>query len=107
MTDDDFDPCPADKDGVLDIGHGVRIRLFTADDIDGSAGLIESHPTPAGGRCSGAIHFARTTTSGAQAWPEDVTWKVEQEDPLTLSPSLLCRVCGHHGWIRSGRWVPA
>lgn len=53
MTDD-FDPCPADKDGVLDLGH--------------SAGLIESHPTPAGGRCSGAIHFARTTTSGAQAW---------------------------------------
>lgn len=32
-------------------------------------------------------------------------WHVESMDPLTLSPSLLCRACGSHGFIREGRWV--
>ena|GEM_PF-2535157 len=27
------------------------------------------------------------------------------EDPLTISPSLLCPTCQHHGFIREGRWV--
>lgn len=30
---------------------------------------------------------------------------VEQENPLTLSPSLLMRCCGMHGFIRDGKWV--
>lgn len=34
-------------------------------------------------------------------------WQVESWEPLTLSPSLLCRTCGLHGFIRAGRWVPA
>jgi len=25
-------------------------------------------------------------------------------EPLTLSPSLLCRSCNVHGYIRNGRW---
>ena len=33
-------------------------------------------------------------------------WQIEQEDPLTLSPSLRCG-CGHHGWIRNNIWVEA
>lgn len=33
-------------------------------------------------------------------------WQVESWEPLTLSPSLLCRSCGLHGFIREGRWVP-
>lgn len=34
-------------------------------------------------------------------------WTLENEAPLTVSPSLLCRSCGSHGFIRSGKWVPA
>lgn len=34
-------------------------------------------------------------------------WTVENWDPLSLTPSLLCRTCGLHGWIRDGRWLPA
>lgn len=34
-------------------------------------------------------------------------WTIESWDPLTLSPSLLCRTCGNHGFIRRGVWVPA
>ena len=34
-------------------------------------------------------------------------WKLEQLEPLTISPSLLCMSCQHHGFIREGKWVPA
>ena len=39
--------------------------------------------------------------------PDRPVWQVESWEPLTLSPSLLCRLCGDHGFIRAGRWVPA
>jgi hypothetical protein len=29
------------------------------------------------------------------------------EEPLTVSPSLLCPRCQCHGFIRDGRWSPA
>jgi hypothetical protein len=29
------------------------------------------------------------------------------EEPLTVSPSLLCPRCQHHGWVRNSRGVPA
>lgn len=34
---------------------------------------------------------------------------IVSEDPLTISPSLLCPdpSCGFHGYIRDGKWVPA
>ena len=32
-------------------------------------------------------------------------WIVEQVEPLTVSPSILCRSCGEHGFWRDGRWV--
>ena len=27
------------------------------------------------------------------------------EEPLTITPSLVCPECGDHGWIRDGAWV--
>jgi hypothetical protein len=39
--------------------------------------------------------------------PSGKHWTLESEDPLTLSPSLLCMVCQHHGFIQAGKWVPA
>lgn len=101
MTDD-YDPCPAGHEGVEDLGHGVRIRFTTYQGV--RHGLIESHDRPdGGGRCSGAITFAGAPTPQ----PDRPAWTVESQEPLTLSPSLLCRTCGHHGFIRDGRWVPA
>ncbi len=35
------------------------------------------------------------------------TWRVVQQDPLTVVPSINCLGCGTHGWITDGRWVPA
>jgi hypothetical protein len=32
---------------------------------------------------------------------------VVAEEPVHLTPSLLCPECGLHGFIHDGRWVPA
>lgn len=100
---DAYDPCPQGEVGVADIGHGVRIRFTTYRGV--TSGLIESHPHAATGeRCSGAITFDLVQTVGLE---HRARWRVVSRDPLTLEPSLLCRTCGHHGFIRGGRWIPA
>lgn len=32
-------------------------------------------------------------------------WELVQEEPLTVMPSIHCRVCGTHGFITNGRWI--
>lgn len=34
-------------------------------------------------------------------------WTQESVEPLTLAPSLRCTMCGDHGFVRDGKWVPA
>lgn len=87
--------------GVLDIGHDVRI-MFTVRVIDGRrVGLVESHPSPEGYGCGGALTFDVPEADGL-AGPR---WTVESWEPLTISPSVRCS-CGWHGFIREGRWCP-
>jgi hypothetical protein len=76
-----------------DIGHGVAIEVRSIAGV--ALGVAYTHPTPTGTRCEGWVPF------GAGGWT------VGSLTPLTLSPSLLCRVCAHHGFIREGVWVPA
>lgn len=88
MTDYSADPW-------VDIGHDVSIEVRR---IDGEvAGVAYRHPTPAGEPCQG---YAPVTGPGE-------LWSLASAEPLTISPSLLCLACGHHGFIRDGRWVPA
>ena len=83
------------NDGYIDIGHGVSIEFR---EIDGAgAGVAYRHPTPAGRACEGYAPLS----------PPGEHWQLVQREPLTISPSLLCRACGHHGFIREGKWVPA
>jgi len=57
------------------------------------------------GLCGGSIPVV--SIDGRSAWT------MEQREPLTLSPSILCRTQyegredGVHGFVRAGRWVPA
>lgn len=32
---------------------------------------------------------------------------ITNDDPLTVTPSILCPDCGLHGFITGGRWVQA
>lgn len=87
---------------VIDLGHDVLV-MFTSRD-GARVGLLESHPRPDDGRgCSGAVTFDVPEAEGLKG----PRWQVESMDPLTISPSVLCRGCGWHGWIRGGQWVPA
>ena len=85
----------------VDIGLGVTIEIF----YEGGqpAGLVETHPRPDDGTpCSGSLRF-----DGHAQMRSHPTWRVVSLEPLTLEPSILCRACGHHGFIRNGQWVPA
>lgn len=97
---EEHDPCPAGGDGVRDIGHGVRIRLWRRGGEP--IGLFESHDAPGGERCSGSLLFAVPASEGLPG----PRWLIEAWDPLTLQPTIRCTACGHHGFIRGGRWVP-
>lgn len=114
------------RDFDLDLGHGVTLswtcwkpdRALNAQyvgipDIE-RLGAIFDHPNPKTetGRCTGAINF--DTPEARRVLSERSLWQVESWDPLTISPSVLCRgrnidgsECGFHGWIRGGKWVPA
>ncbi|WP_022885756.1 hypothetical protein [Glaciibacter superstes] len=80
---------------AVDFGHGVTGELR---EWDGELrGLAYTHPRSDTGKpCEGWV-----PTHAA-----DYSWTVESREPLALSPSLLCRTCGHHGFVR-GEWVPA
>lgn len=76
-------------------------------------GAIIYHRNPRTGEpCHGGVMFDGPTQR--QIDPDRPCWQVESLDPLTISPSVLCRFpasdgqeCGDHGFIRAGRWVPA
>jgi hypothetical protein len=99
----------------LGMGHSIRVAVWDPDlDLNPQAvkykdrlplkcsGIVR-HKTNDGIACEGAITFdseiAREVFNGP-------FWQVECWDPLTLSPSLLCK-CGDHGFIRQGKWVVA
>lgn len=89
----------------IDLGHGVDI-CFTSWHEHERVGLIERHGCPEMGNEAGNGVLFRLD-GVPEAFPGRALWTVEQWEPLTLWPSLLCRACGHHGFIRDGRWVPA
>ena len=81
----------------IDLGGGIQnaeVRFYADDGRPG--GLYYEHPCKDGKLSPGWIPF-----EGPQAW------QLLKLEPLTLSPSLLCRSCGHHGFVREGRWVSA
>jgi hypothetical protein len=82
---------------VIDIGHGISIEVRGVPGV--AAGLDYVHHSPTGARHESHVPFNQHG--------ETQGWDVLSTEPLTLSPSLRCRRCGHHGFIRDGRWVPA
>lgn len=67
-------------------------------------GAVIAHRKENGIICQGGIVFDGEAARRTQ--PNQARWTVENWDPLTVSPSLLCG-CGDHGFIRGGKWVRA
>jgi len=95
-----WDAMPTDST-QFDLGNGTKYTRVVYEDE--WVGINEWHLTPAGELCGGWVPFTGNRFSNGIG----PTWEVISLDPLTLSPSLLCRACQHHGFIREGRWVPA
>lgn len=105
----------------IDLGHNhfLEYTCWNPDDLPRNrelygyplpniqrSGAIIYHPNlKTGGECMSGIHF---DVQGMRPhWDNRQLWKVEQLEPLTLSPSILCLGCGDHGFIRNGVWVTA
>lgn len=92
----------------LDLGDEHRI-VFAEYGGEKRVGGNVMHP-PVEGKCSGNgwVAFAGRAWARKFSGTGDFqSWQVESEEPLTLSPSILCRGCGDHGHIRDGKWVKA
>lgn len=90
---------------MIDLGHGVALEFTSWRDYD-KAGYIQTHGRHNGdGQCESGGLF--DLPGIRDAFPGRAVWQVESWEPLTLSPSLLCSVCGNHGFVRNGAWVPA
>lgn len=68
-------------------------------------GAIVNHKKPDGSECFSGVYFDLPNVEKIIGKPP--LWHVEQLEPLTLSPSILCLTCGDHGFIRNGKWVKA
>jgi hypothetical protein len=103
------------REDEFDLGGGCSFTWLMGGDYRDPPedheliGLIEHHPKPSpdapGLYCGGYV--AWKASGSAQPRHELVAGGIGDEEHLTISPSVLCRACGHHGFIRDGRWVPA
>jgi hypothetical protein len=87
----------------IDLGdnHSAVIRY-----MDGEPwGIAYEHQKPDGTPCITASWLPFDIRYGE---PRDAEgWTLHSLDPLHIEPSVLCRACGDHGFIRDGRWVRA
>jgi hypothetical protein len=89
----------------IDLGDN-HTMIFSEYQGEKRVGANIVHQAADGSKCQGWISFE------GRAWANSfngsiATWKVEQDEPITLSPSIACRVCGDHGYVRDGKWVKA
>lgn len=75
-------------------------------DVEKYCAIID-HRKPDGTQCSGTITFRGDVQQRID--PNHASWEVQNWEPLTISPSVLCLAegCGDHGFIRDGKWVRA
>lgn len=92
---------------MIDLGEGFTLMPFVQRDGGPIVGYVETHPRPDNGEpCAGSIYIEHAERPDGH--PDHPRWRLTEgtpEAPLTLEPSILCRSCGNHGWIRGGKWV--
>lgn len=89
----------------IDLGSDHKM-VFSEYDGQKRVGAEVHHKREDGQACVEWVPFE------GRAWANSfkgaiATWRVEQDEPITISPSIACRVCGDHGFIKNGRWEKA
>lgn len=96
----DMPALPPDAISIGD-GHAIVHAEYKGE----PAGVTEWHRKADGTWCCGWVPFNGSAWgrgfAGVPGWQG---WDVVQREPLTLSPSILCRACGNHGFIKNGLW---
>lgn len=88
---------------MIDLGGGHSYSRYV--DEDGTwVGIIDHHLKPDGTPCGGGSVLFDIP---ANEWSGADKWTLIYHSPLHLEPSLLCRICGDHGWVRNGKWEKA
>lgn len=73
-------------------------------------GITERHqsqdPDKAGEWCGGYVHFMNVPEAllADERYGTQSRHELVQTEPLTISPSLGCRNCPSHGFIRESHW---
>lgn len=89
----------------LDLGDNHTLTYAPFGGIE-KHGAIIGHQKPDGSACRCYINFDTPEIRATYVDPREAKfWQVGSWDPLTLSPSILCMICGDHGYIRGGKWV--
>lgn len=82
----------------IDLGAGHAFAPIH-DQSDRLVGWLHTHPDA---RDASARSCQSFCAMRAGFGPD--THVVVQAEPLTLSPSLKCRICGAHGHVKNGQW---
>lgn len=92
---------------VIDLGDN-HILTFCSYEGESRVACNIKHLTKDGNECNGFIAFRGRAWEKTFTVPNTITaWDVIQDEPLTLTPSILCRGCGDHGFVTNGRWIKA
>lgn len=85
--------------GKLELGYGHTFEV-TLDSKDLLMGWLHTHPDA---RNSSVLCQSFCAVRPLNGCP---VHQVTCNDPLTLTPSLMCRTCGAHGNVTAGKWEP-
>ena len=70
------------------------LQILEVDNVE--VGVIVHHNKPDGTKCGVTAYWA---------WAKDCQiWTVVKRYPLTLTPSIVCTICGLHGFITDGQF---
>jgi hypothetical protein len=83
---------------ILDDRHRIQRYYIEGEFI----GFHELHLRDDGLWCGGYVAWKVTWLTYKMSGHQLVT-----AEPLHVEPSLGCRTCPSHGYIRDGKWVPA
>lgn len=95
-------PAPAPRTAAAELALGAGhffVAIFDADDV--FVGWLHRHPHASADTATTCQTFC------AVRYVEGVPiYRIDCADPLTLSPDVCCRLCGAHGRIVNGVWLP-